>query len=108
MVSDRLISLMLAQISENKHLGEVFEDILDADGSEIYVKPVCNYVESGQAVNFYTVVEAARRQNQVAIGYRIAAQSKDFEQCYGVRLNPPKSKEIEFVEEDQIIVLAEG
>jgi hypothetical protein len=60
-VSDKLVSLMLAQISENKALGPVFADIFDPEGSEIYVKPAANYVASGEPVNFYTVVEAARR-----------------------------------------------
>jgi hypothetical protein len=106
-VSDRLISLMLAQISENKHLGAVFEDILDSDGSEIYIKPVSNYVEPCEMLNFYTVVEAARRQNQVAIVFRVHGLSKEPELSYGVVLNPPKSVMLEFMEEDQIIVLAE-
>ncbi len=106
-ISDRLVSLMLAQISENKHLGAIFEDILDADGSEIYIKPVSNYVKPGQPLNFYTVVESARRQDQIAIGYRIAEYSKDSDRSFGVVLNPTKSDQIEFSVEDHIIVVAE-
>jgi voltage-gated potassium channel Kch len=106
-ISDRLISLMLAQISENKHLGAVFEDILDSDGSEIYIKPVSDFVEPCVPLNFYTVVEAARRQNQVAIGFRVHSLCKDPDFSYGVVLNPKKSIELEFMEEDQIIVISE-
>lgn len=106
-ISERLVSLMLAQISENKHLGAIFEDILDSDGSEIYIKPVSHFVKPCEEVNFYTVVEAARRQGQVAIGFRVHLLSKEPEASYGVVLNPKKSVPLEFMEEDSIIVLAE-
>src|SRR5262249_6504212 len=37
-VSDKLVSLILAQVSENKALNAVFTDLFDPDGSEIYLK----------------------------------------------------------------------
>lgn len=48
-ISNKLISLMLSQLSENKELKAVFDDLFDADGSEIYVKPVTDYVKTGVA-----------------------------------------------------------
>lgn len=106
-VSDRLVSLMLSQISENKNLNAVFADIFDAEGSEIYLKPTSRYVKTGVDVNFYTVIEAARRKNEIAIGYRIKAFSTDADKAYGVVVNPDKSQMIRFSEEDKIIVIAE-
>jgi ion channel POLLUX/CASTOR len=106
-VSNKLTSLMLAQISENKELSAVFADLFDPDGSEIYLKPAGDYVEPGKAVNFYTVAEAARRRGEVAIGYRHAAQSKDAAKAYGVVVNPKKSERVTFAAGDQIVVLAE-
>jgi len=106
-VSDQLISLMMSQLSENGELQAVFTDMFDPDGSEIYLKPAADYVETGQAVNFYTVLEAARRRGEVAIGYRIASDLHDAAKSYGVRTNPRKSHEITFAREDKIIVLAE-
>jgi hypothetical protein len=38
-VSDNLVSLMLAQISECRHLNAVFADLFDPEGSEIYLRP---------------------------------------------------------------------
>jgi voltage-gated potassium channel Kch len=106
-VSDRLISLMLAQISENKQLAAVFDDLLDPEGSEIYLKPAAAYVRPGTPVDFYTVVEAARRRGESAIGYRIAADLKNAEAAYGIKLNPKKSETLSFTAEDRIVVLAE-
>jgi ion channel POLLUX/CASTOR len=106
-VSDRLTSLLLSQISENKALNAVFTDIFDPEGSEIYLKPAANYVELGRPVNFYTVVEAARRHGEVAMGYRLHAHANDAAKAYGVVVNPNKSVEMSFQEGDRIIVLAE-
>ena len=106
-VSDELISLTLTQISENKHLSAVYTELFDPAGNEIYLKPASNYIALGQAVNFYTVVEAARRRGEVAIGYRVAAEAGHAEKFYGVRVNPTKSKPVTFAEGDRIIVLAE-
>jgi voltage-gated potassium channel Kch len=106
-VSDELTGLLLTQISENAELLEVFDDLFDADGSEIYLKPAKNYVALNTAVNFYTVTESARRRSEIAIGYRLERYSKDSTRAYGVRVNPPKSESVNFKPEDKIIVLAE-
>jgi voltage-gated potassium channel Kch len=106
-VSDRLTSLTLAQISEDKALGAVFEDLFDPAGAEIYLKPAEDYVATAEPVNFYTVVESARRRGEVALGYRRHADAGDAAKAYGVVLNPNKSLPITFAEKDRVIVLAE-
>jgi voltage-gated potassium channel Kch len=104
-VSDHLVSLMMAQLSEDAALHEVFADLFDPEGSEIYLKPIGDYVQSGKPVNFYTVIEAARRRGEVAIGYRIVSTAQ--EGSIGVHTNPKKSDLVTFAPEDKIIVVAE-
>lgn len=58
-------------------------------------------------VNFYTLIEAAKLKNELAIGYKIASQSGNRENNYGIYLNPVKSKNFTLSKEDSIIVLAE-
>lgn len=106
-ISNKLISLMLSQLSENGELKAVFDDLFDADGSEIYVKPVTNYVQPGKSVNFYTLVEAAALRGEIAIGYRIDQHSHNPEKAYGVVVNPNKSSVSSFTEKDKLIVIAE-
>ena len=106
-VSDNLISLMLSQISENPELALVFQDLFDPEGSEIYLKPAEDYVQLSTPLTFHTVVEAARRRNQVAIGYRSQREAYDPQKSYGVRINPAKSQETTYVKGDRIIVLSE-
>jgi hypothetical protein len=105
-VSGRLISLMLAQVSENKRLNAVFADMFDPDGAEVYLKPVERYLRLGEPVSAHTLVAAARRRGDTVIGYRVAAWANDAERAYGVVINPAKSAEIDFQPGDKVIVLA--
>ena len=98
---------MLSQLSENKHLKKVFDDLFAAEGSEIYLKPAMDYIKPGQAVNFYTVLESASRKSETAIGYKIQANASNASKAYGVVVNPKKSEKITFTENDKVIVLAE-
>jgi ion channel POLLUX/CASTOR len=107
-VSDRLVSLVMSQISENKELSALFEKLFDPEGSELYLKPAGEYVEPGAPLNFYTVVEAARRRGEVAVGYRTKAEAGDQHKAYGVHLNPDKSRRISFSEDDRVILLSES
>ena len=97
----------MSQISENAELYDVFTDIFDPEGSEIYLKPISDYVALGEPVNFYTVIEAAKRRGQTAIGYRLEAESGDAGKAYGVHTNPKKSGQVVFTAEDKVIVIAE-
>ncbi len=105
-VSEHLVSLMMTQLSENSDLFPVFTDVFDPEGSEIYLKPMGDYVEAGKPVNFYTAAEAARRRNETAIGYRLMREAGDAEKSYGVHTNPKKSEMVTFAPEDKIIVIA--
>ena len=106
-VSDKLISLMMSQVSENKSLMDVFEDLMDSEGSEIYLKPITNYIKAGEKTSFYTLLESAKRRGEIAIGYRIQAAAHDSENAYGVKVSPVKSEQLTFTAEDRLIVIAE-
>ena len=107
-VSEHLVSLMMSQLSENAELFDVFTDIFDPEGAEIYLKPVSDYVATGEPVNFYTVVEAARRRGETALGYRSTSEANDAGKAYGVHTNPKKSEKVTFAPEDKVIVIAEN
>ena len=107
-VSDRLVSLMLSQISENRDLAAVFAVLFDAAGAELYLRPAVDYVLPGRPVSFYTVVESARRRGEAAIGYRLKAEAGDAARAYGVHVNPRKRDPVTFADGDRIIVLADA
>jgi voltage-gated potassium channel Kch len=107
-VSDNMISLLLAQISENKALAAVFDRLFSSEGSEIYIRPIEDYVETNVEMDFHTLLESAAQKGETAIGYRIAADSRNPERAYGVNCNPIKSQKMKFQPDDRIIVLAEA
>ena len=101
-VGTNIINLILTQISENRGLSAVFTDLLDEDGSEIYMKKASLYVKKDTPVDFYTITEIASRRNEIAIGYK-----KYEDSTFQVIINPAKSDEITFTEKDYLILLAE-
>lgn len=108
-VSNKLVSLMLAQASENEHLAAIFADLLDETGSEIYMRPVTDLVDIGQPLSFHTVAEAARRRGEIALGYfRRREGSGDIRKLGGVTVNPERTAKLAYIESDRIIVLSEG
>ena len=107
-VSEQLVSLVLAQISQRKELNAVMADLFDPEGSEIHLRPIGDYVEPGQPMNFYTVVESARQQDEIALGYHLQAYANDPARNHGVVLNPDKHELVTFSAGDRIIILTEA
>lgn len=107
-ISEQIISLMLAQVAEQKSINAVLTDLFNPEGSEIYLRSVSQYVAIDRPVNFYTVVEAARQRGESAIGYRRKADANNMARSYGVVINPPKDQPVEFKPQDTIILLAES
>ncbi len=107
-VSDKLISLLISQIAENRHLNAVFTDLFDPEGSEVYLKPASDYVVLDAPVSFHTVTESAARRGEIPIGYAIAALADDAEKAHGVVINPDKRAAVTYKAGDRIVVLAES
>ena len=104
-VSDRLISMVMAQLVRNIELKHVFDDLLNPGGSEIYMRPVTDYIRIDNPVSFYTLVESASEKNHTVIGYRLTNKADSMKDNYGVVLSPTKSDLINFNSSDKIIVL---
>ena len=103
-VSNRLVSLMLAQASESEFSSAIFKDLLDEEGSEIYMRPIDAIVSAERPIDFYTIIEACRRRGETAFGYCRPRGDKD--NPSGVKLNPDKSEALTYRSGDYIVVLA--
>lgn len=106
-VSKKLISLLLTQLTENRHLREVYADLLSPEGTELYLKPAVDYVRPGTDANFATVIESAKRRGHTAIGYRLGDGRHDPPR-YGIVLNPGKNAPLTLTADDRVVVLAEN
>ena len=105
-ISGKLIGLLMAQISQNRHLAAVFEELFSADGTGIRLRPAGDYVLPGCETTFATVVAAARQRGECAIGYR-SHDDASTSPGYGVRINPPKAGRRRWTAADEVIVVGE-
>lgn len=97
-VSDELTSLMIAQLSEQRSLQAIFDDLFDKTGCSLELRSARLY-GAEQASTFGQVVASASTMQQSAIGYRITHTGE-------VVVNPAKSSKVSFTPDDQIIVVA--
>ncbi|MDX9758907.1 MAG: potassium transporter TrkA [Bacteroidota bacterium] len=106
-VSSQIDSMLLTQIAEEPRMAAVIEDLFDADGNEIYLKPVEEYFDGELTAPFSAFVELCLRRGQVAIGYRTIARAHDETRNFGVRINPPKDAPVRLGPGDKLIVFSE-
>ena len=105
--SEDIVQSMLVQISENPTLDKFFNDLASPEGSEIYFKPISDYIDISEPIDFYTICESALNKGQTAIGYQLADSEHLKELDSGIFINPVKSEERLYNSEDMLIVFAD-
>ncbi len=107
-ISNRFISMLLAQVSENADIKRVYDDLFSEDGSEIYLKPATLYFSDFPAkVTYADMIRIAQAREEVCLGVKLKESERDMEQNFGVKLIPEKDVEYTLNEEDSLVVLAE-
>ena len=107
-ISNRLVSMIMAQISESRDIEKVYDDIFQEDGSEIYLKPTSLYFdELPVEVSFADMIRIAQRRSEVCIGVKMKAQESNKEANNGVQLIPEKNTVFTLKPEDSLVVVAE-
>jgi ion channel POLLUX/CASTOR len=105
-ISNEMVSMVLAQVTHEPRVRPVLEDLFSSDGSEIYLKDLSFYVQPGQVTTFEQLILAAKARGEVAFGVQIEVE--DPRQRYGIMLNPKdRHAPIQPKPGDRLIVLAE-
>ena len=111
MVSNQFVSQIMAQVSEEPLALDVYDDLFQAEGSELYIKPA-NYYFSFDDRESITLpygecAQAALLRKEVCLGVQLHADQKNRDKFFGVALIPDKDKKFTLTPQDGLITLAE-
>ena len=111
MVSNQFVSQIMAQVSEEPMALDVYDDLFQAEGSELYIKPASYYFDfnDGETITipYGECVQAAKLRNEVILGLQIHADQNSKDDMFGIVLIPNKDEEFTLSSEDGLIALAE-
>ncbi len=105
--SEDIVQSMLVQIAENPFLSIFFDNLASPEGSEIYFKPITEYVDVSEPIDFYTICQSASFKGETAIGYQTSEREDLKTLNAGVNINPLKSKKRLYNPDDKLIVFAD-
>lgn len=103
-MSNQIISSLIAQVAEERDLNYVLSHLLCAEGSEIYLRQVSCYLNLAKESHesFWNIALRARGMRQVVLGYKLEGEGGE-----KVILNPPnKDSKRTWHHGDTIIVVS--
>jgi Trk K+ transport system NAD-binding subunit len=107
-ISTKMVSKILAQLAEDREILQVYDEIFEEDGSEIYLKPLDLYLENvPEELTFADLLNISQSRDEICLGYRSKAHLNDVSENFGIVINPPKDHSIKSADIEQVIVLAE-
>ena len=108
-ISDKMTTMILAQMSEEPRMRHVYDDLFQEDGSEIYLKSAALYLGTHEAITapFSHFMATAMARDEICLGFRKADTIRDADANFGVTLNPKKAGEITLTRADFLVVLSQ-
>ena len=74
LLPNELASGILVQFALQPSLRDVYWELLQAEGKEIYIAPLSAYMAEGEEIDFSAIRQRARANGEVALGYRRAGE----------------------------------
>ncbi|MFV0484158.1 MAG: CASTOR/POLLUX-related putative ion channel [Bacteroidales bacterium] len=109
-VSNKYTTMILALLSEEPKMQLFYDDILQEDGSEIYIKRANLYFDESELpakMKFIDVLRQANKRDEICLGVRFFDKMRDENENFGITLNMAKDAELELCKDDFLVVLAE-
>jgi hypothetical protein len=108
LLSNRLISIFLTQLSKQPELIEVYDRLLSKDDAEIYIKPLSNYLENpNHEYTFADLMLLGQQCGEIVIGYKYAlSKPKENGRNYEIVLNPLKTTKFRLTDKDYLVVIS--
>jgi len=100
-LSNELVAMTLAMVSENQAVNALLGELFSSDGNEIYLRQSTYLIWPGEAISFAQVMSRGLMKSELVIGYRKAGDVVP-------TLNPTNKDEvIQWEEDDIFVVIAE-
>ncbi len=107
-ISNRIVSRLLAQMSEDRDIKRVYDILFEKKGAEVYLKPASLYLDDFPAnVTFADLMRLTQKRHEVCLGVKLKVFEGQLERNYGVKLIPNKNTRYVLEPEDELVVLAE-
>lgn len=115
-ISNDLVSKMIAQVCRERRTEMVMQEFFDEDGTEIYLKPASWYAPIGSTATFDVLVAAALARGEAAFGYAImedvsaaaGLQGPVADSSSRVEINPLRDTVLRIDAQLRMVVIAEG
>ena len=108
LISNKFVSKIYAQASEDPDVLKAYDELFKAEGSEIYIKPAKLFITDFPAkMKFSDICRAALNRKETCFGIRIASEENDHTKNNGIYINPDKNTIFNITKEDLFITLAE-
>jgi hypothetical protein len=92
-VGNEIVAMILAQISEDRDIGYVMEDLFSEEGMEMHVKDVRLFLQADERLNWWELVDRCAQRNMLLMGWIMKGgdhkQWSDLSCTEGAILNPP-------------------
>jgi len=99
-MSNRLMSKVMAMVAEEHSIGPLFEQLFAEEGDEIYVRDIRCYCTAGERLSFWEIGARARARGDVVLGYKRGGDE--------VVLNPPhKTSKLLWSAGDFLVVIGD-
>lgn len=97
--TDEITGLVTAQVADQSELNDIWTELLNSWGNEIYMKDIRRYLKPGESASFAELSERAILCEEVAIGYRLGGNTV---------INPPlTSASLTCALGDSLVVISE-
>ncbi|CAL5195113.1 unnamed protein product [Lathyrus oleraceus] len=100
-LSNELVSMALAMVSEDRQINDVLEELFAEQGNEMHIRQADLYLRESEKLSFYEIMLRARQRREIVIGYRLANAERAV-------INPPaKSERRSWSLKDVFVVITE-
>jgi Trk K+ transport system NAD-binding subunit len=104
-ISNDLVSRIIAQVCRDARLESVLRDLMDEEGCEVYFKPALLYARKDEVVTFDQLLKAAVGHGEVVLG---CSEEDAGSGNRSIDLNPGRQQRLRVHERLFLIVLAES